>query len=168
MIIDQYDTVKPLNKPIKENILATKYLKSEVYLGGVFAACLNLSQFNSNVTMCTSVGKDKDIKKIINKIPKNINKKIFYENSKITTRKKIYRSNYNKKISEVYFMDDDFLSQRNSNKISHYLNKNLHRFDVVIPIDYGHGLINDKMFRRRKKAKSIINCQTTVQIWVSI
>ena len=38
--------------------------------------------------MCTSVGKDKDIKKIINKIPKNINKKIFYENSKITTKKK--------------------------------------------------------------------------------
>ena len=50
-------------------------------------------------------------------------------------------------------MDDDFLSQRNSNKISHYLNKNLHRFDVVILIDYGHGLINDKMFRILKKSK---------------
>ena len=26
-IIDQYDTVRPLNKPIKENILATRYVE---------------------------------------------------------------------------------------------------------------------------------------------
>ena len=33
-IIDQYDTVQVLNKPIKENLLATRYLNKEMYLGG--------------------------------------------------------------------------------------------------------------------------------------
>ena len=41
-IIDQYDMVQPMNKPLKENILATKYLKSDIFLGGVLAAATNL------------------------------------------------------------------------------------------------------------------------------
>ena len=61
-IIDQYDTVKPLNKPIKENILATRYKKSDIFLGGVFAAATNLYQFNKNIELCTVVGSDTDIK----------------------------------------------------------------------------------------------------------
>ena len=62
-IIDQYDTVKPLNKPLKENILATRYLKSDIFLGGVFAAATNLSQFNKNIEICTVIGNDRDLKK---------------------------------------------------------------------------------------------------------
>ena len=62
-IIDQYNTVKALNKPIKENIIATRYIDSNIYLGGVFAAATNLSQFNNDITVCTVLGNDKDIKK---------------------------------------------------------------------------------------------------------
>ena len=69
-IIDQYDTVKPLNKPIKENILATRYLKSDIFLGGVFAAATNLYQFNNNVDVCTVIGNDRDIKSKILKFSK--------------------------------------------------------------------------------------------------
>ena len=39
-IIDQYDSVNPLNKPIKESILATRYLKTDIFLGGVFGISL--------------------------------------------------------------------------------------------------------------------------------
>ena len=70
-IIDQYDAVKPLNKPIKESILATKYLKTDIYLGGVFAAAINLSQFNNNVSICTLMGNDKDVKKPLEQFKKN-------------------------------------------------------------------------------------------------
>ena len=60
-IIDQYDSVQALNKPIKESILATRYLKTDIFLGGVFAAAVNLSQFNNNVSVCTVIGNDRDI-----------------------------------------------------------------------------------------------------------
>ena len=60
-IIDQYDYVQPLNKPIKESILATKF-KKQIFLGGVYAAATNLSQFNNNITVCTVIGKDINLK----------------------------------------------------------------------------------------------------------
>ena len=62
----------------------------------------------------------------------------------------------------MYYIDDDFLSTLNFKKINQYLNKNLHRFDVVIVIDYGHGLINQEIYKTLlKKSKFLaINCQT--------
>jgi len=162
-IIDQYDSVTPLNKPPKESILATRYNKSDIFLGGVFAAATNLSQFNNKVEVCTVVGNDLDIKKKVNNFVKKIKSKIFIEKNKVTVRKKrLVESGYNKKLSEVYYMDDDFLSLSNSKKINQYLNKNLHRFDVVIIIDYGHGFINQEIYKTLlKKSKFLaINCQT--------
>ena len=101
-IIDQYDSVTPLNKPPKESILATRYNKSDIFLGGVFAAATNLSQFNTNVEICTVIGKDVDIKKKVNNFAKRIKSKIFIEKDKVTVRKKRFvEEGYNKKLCEV-------------------------------------------------------------------
>ena len=54
-------------------------LSSNIYLGGVFAAASNLSQFNENITLCSVVGKDRDIKSKISKFSKKIKSKIFLE-----------------------------------------------------------------------------------------
>ena len=162
-IIDQYDSVKPLNKPIKETILATRYLKTDIFLGGIFAAATNLSQFNNNVSICTVMGKDKDVKSEITKFTKKIKSKIFYEKNKVTTRKKRFvESAYNKKINEVYFMNDDLLGPDNKKKIISYLKKETKKFDVVILIDYGHGFIDEDIYNvLRKNSKFLaINCQT--------
>ena len=162
-IIDQYDSVKPLNKPIKESILATRYLKTDIFLGGIFAAATNLSQFNNNVSVCTLMGNDKDIKEHLEKFKKKIKSKIFYENKKVTTRKRRFVENaYNKKISEVYFMDDNLLGLKNKKKILSYLKKEISKFDAVILIDYGHGFIDNDIYNiLRQKAKFLaINCQT--------
>ncbi len=162
-IIDQYDSVRPLNKPIKESILATRYLKTDIYLGGVFAAAVNLSQFNNNVSICTVMGNDKDIKIPLNAFKKKVKSKIFYETQKVTTRKRRFvESGYNRKISEVYFMDDNLLGKRNKTKIISYLKKETKKFDVVILIDYGHGFIDKDIYRiLKEKAKYLaINCQT--------
>ena len=162
-IIDQYDSVRPLNKPLKENILATKYIKTDIFLGGVFAAATNLSQFNNKVSLCTVIGNDKDIKSPLSKFKKKINSKIFFETKKVTTRKKRFVENaYNKKISEVYYMDENLLSKRNKSRVVSYLKKETKKFDAVILIDYGHGFIDHDIYEvLRKKAKFLsINCQT--------
>ena len=162
-IIDQYDSVKPLNKPLKENILATRYLKTDIFLGGVFAAATNLSQFNNNVNVCTVIGNDKDIKSSLSKFKKKIKSKIFFETKKVTTRKKRFVDNaYNKKISEVYYMDDNLLSKNNKKGVISYLNREIKKFDLVILIDYGHGFIDNDIYEViKKKAKYLsINCQS--------
>lgn len=162
-IIDQYDTVKVLNKPIKENLLATRYLNSSTYLGGIFAAATNLSQFNKNISVLSVIGKDKDIKSKLNLFKKNIEAKIFIESKKLTTRKKRFiDAGYNKKISEVYYMDDNLLGKSNLKKVLNYLHNIKSKFDVIILIDYGHGFLNNEIYKLlRKKTKFLaINCQT--------
>lgn len=162
-IIDQYDQVKPLNKPIKESILATKFLKTDIYLGGVFAAAENLSQFCNDISICTVIGNDQDIKKGLKKIKSKYDHFIPEEKNKVTTRKRRFVDNaYNKKLSEVYFMDDQLLGARNKLKIINFLNKNLKNFDLVILIDYGHGFIDPEIYNvLKKKSKFLaINCQT--------
>ena len=97
-IIDQYNLVQALNKPIKESILATKYLKKDIFLGGVFAAASNLAEFNKNVSICTVMGNDQDVKEQVKKFQKKIKSKIFFEKNKITTRKtRLIDSAYKKK-----------------------------------------------------------------------
>ena len=65
-----------LNKPIKENLLATRYLNTEMYLGGVFAAATNLLQFNKNITVCTTIGNDKDLTSKIKILKNNLNQNL--------------------------------------------------------------------------------------------
>lgn len=162
-IIDQYDKVRPLNKPIKESILATKFLKTDIYLGGVFAAAENLYQFCNNISICSVIGNDQDIKKSLKKIRSKFNCFIPEEKSKVTTRKRRFVDNaYNRKLSEVYFMDDQLLGKKNKLKIINFLNKKLESFDLVILIDYGHGFIDPEIYNiLKKKSKFLaINCQT--------
>lgn len=162
-IIDQYDKVKSLNKPIKESILATKFLNTDIFLGGVFAAAENLSKLCNNVSVCSVIGNDRDIKKDLSKFKKKFKTFIPIEKNKVTTRKQRFIDEvYNRKLNEVYFMDDNFLSINNNKKIINYLNNNLKNFDLVILIDYGHGLINKDIFNvLMKKSKYLsINCQT--------
>lgn len=162
-IIDQYDKVKALNKPIKESILATKFLNTDIFLGGVFAAAENLSQLCNNVSVCSVIGNDKDIRKDLKKFKNKFKNFILTENKKVTTRKRRFIDEaYNRKLNEVYFIDDNFLSNQNKKKIIEYLNKNLNNFDLVILIDYGHGFMDKDIFKvLNKKSKYLaINCQT--------
>ena len=162
-IIDQYNLVQALNKPIKESILATKYLKKDIFLGGVFAAATNLAEFNKNVSICTVMGNDQDTKEQVKKFQKKIKSKIFFEKNKITTRKtRLVDSAYKKKISEVYYMDDNLLGHQNKKKVISYLRNEVKKFDVVILIDYGHGFIDQDIYSiLKKKSKYLaINCQT--------
>lgn len=87
-IVDQYDEVRPLNKPIKESILANQFLKTDIFLGGVFAAAKNLAEFCKDITICSVVGNDSDIKKKLKKFRSKFKCVIPEEKLKVITRKK--------------------------------------------------------------------------------
>jgi rfaE bifunctional protein nucleotidyltransferase chain/domain len=162
-IIDQYDEVKPLNKPIKESILATQFIKTDIFFGGVFAAAENLAQFCKNISICSVVGNDSDIKKNLKKIRSKFDCIILEEKFKVTTRKKRFVDNaYKRKLSEIYFMEDQLLGKQNKSKIINFLEKKVKDFDLVILIDYGHGFIDRDIYNvLEKKSKFLsVNCQT--------
>ena len=59
-------------------------------------------------------------------------------------------------------MDDNLLGISNLKRVKKFLNQNINKYDVVILIDYGHGFINDEIYKiLAKKSKYLaINCQT--------
>ena len=68
------------------------------------------------------MGNDKDIKFHLKKFQKKIKTFNFFENEKVTTRKRRFVDEMLiiGKLNEVYFMDDNFLGQQNK-KIINYL-----------------------------------------------
>ena len=162
-IVDQYDEVRPLNKPIKESILATQFLKADIFLGGVFAAAENLAQFCKDITVCSVVGNDSDIKKKLKKFRSKFKCVIPEEKLKIITRKKRFVDNaYKRKLSEIYYMEDQLLGKKSKSKIMKFLSKKANDFDLIILIDYGHGFVDRDIYNilERKSKFLSINCQT--------
>ena len=163
IIFDQYSYVKVMNKPIKESILAAKFIKTETYSGGVLAAANNLKDFCKNITVLSACGDDNFSKSIINKNKKKFNNQIFFQkNTTTVTKKRFVDVGYNRKMHEVYYMKDEFLDKKTEKKIINFLEKKCSTFDCVILLDYGHGLITNKIGKIvQKKSKFLsINCQT--------
>lgn len=148
-ILDEYVYVSGLGKPSKENIIAGLYKDKELFLGGLFASVGNISSFCNCVDFITATGNEKKYKSFISKnIPKNIKKRLFFKNQAPTTKKTrfIERGHFKlKKLFEVYEMKDNFISKKSENQIFKFLKNNLHKYDVVIVNDYGHGLLTKKL-----------------------
>lgn len=163
IIFDQYSYVKVINKPIKESILAAKYIKTETYSGGVLAAANNLKGFCKNTTVLSACGDDNFSKSMISKNKKKFNTQVFFQKDTITvTKRRFVDIGYNRKMHEVYYMKDKFLEKKTENKIINFLKKKCSLYDCVILIDYGHGLVTEKVRKIiQKKSKFLsINCQT--------
>ena len=148
-ILDEYIYVSSLGKPSKESIIAVQYEDKETFLGGLFSAANNLSAFCSNVDFITVAGKEKENQSIFkNKVNKDINKGVIIRSKNKTTKKTrfVQRTHYTlSKLFEIYEMDDRLISKEIENKIYKFLNNNLHKYDVVIVNDYGHGLFTKKI-----------------------
>ncbi len=118
-IIDEYNYVLPLGKTPKEHMIATEYQNNERFVGGIIAAAKHLQSFNENVTVCTN-GEPHIVKS------------------------RYVDQSYNRKLFEVYHMPDaNTLVQWRLNLCMH-LEMAIPNYDVVIVIDYGHGLINQE------------------------
>lgn len=144
-ILDEYVNVGPLGKPSKENIIATQYKSSELFLGGVFASIGNLSSFCDNIDIITKIGSNKKEEAFIKKnIPKNIKKAHLICDKVVTTKKTRFVMNSHshlKKLFEIYDMNDNPINLKDENKIIKILKRDLKKYDMVIVNDYGHGLI---------------------------
>lgn len=116
-IIDEYKYVLPLGKTPKEHMIATLYKESERFTGGIVAAAKHLSGFCGNVHIATN-GEPHIVKS------------------------RYVDPTYTRKLFEVYHLPPDELLVEWRANFYHELEVSLPVYDVVIVIDYGHGLIS--------------------------
>lgn len=143
-IIDEYQYCKGMGKTPKDNLVATKYLNEDVFLGGVLACANHLSGFCDNVHLVTALGGKNGYDKLIkSKLNPNITSKFFYdqEGQTIVKRRFIDPTFFNK-MFEIYYFDDRNLPENVSLRIADYLVGILPQYDLAVVTDYGHGFFD--------------------------
>lgn len=162
-IIDQYCYTQPLGKSAKENIVAQKYLLTENYAGGALATANHLAQVCEKVDLVTVLGASDSYQDFIKQhLDERIKPKFFYRKGAVTTRKRRYLTEYDKKKTfEVVHLDDAPCSATEERRIIKHLERVIERYDLVIVADFGHGVLTPAIIRllQRKARFLSINVQ---------
>lgn len=148
-IIDEYVYCETLGKSSKEPIIAVKQISSERFAGGVLSLCNNVSNFTEDVELLTFAGdQDNQEEYIRNSLNKNISAAILKKSSSPTIVKRRYIESYLlQKLFEVYEINEKELTREDNDKFYGLLEEKLESADIAIVVDYGHGMINDRIVR---------------------
>ena len=142
-IIDEYQYVLPMHKTPKENMIATRYQDRELFAGGVFAAANHVASFCKQVDVITCLGDFDSHEDLVRQSLKpNVGLKSFTRAGAPTTLKRRFVDpSYMRKLFEVYFMNDEPLTQDVQLEVDRAIIDMASSYDVVICADFGHGLI---------------------------
>ncbi len=143
-VIDEYCYVKPMNKPSKANTIASQILDTESFIGGIFACANHVAGFCETVHVITSLGNTNSRESFIREhLKPNVTLKAIYRDGAPTTVKRRYVERvFLSKMFEVYDFDDQNLQPAQEAELHSYLSSVLPQYDVVISLDYLHGLIS--------------------------
>lgn len=146
-IIDEYNYCEPIGMTTKDPIIAAKYLSTEKFAGGILAAANHLANFCTTVDLVTLLGEyetDEDF--VRENLNKKINPSFVYKKDSPTIMKKRFIDNYlTQKLFELHKINDGELESEQELMLIDVLQENIPKYDLVIVIDYGHGMLTKKI-----------------------
>jgi rfaE bifunctional protein kinase chain/domain len=142
-IIDEYNYCEPIGMATKDPIIAVKYLSKEKFAGGILAAANHLANFCHTVDVITLLGEfETDEKFVRENLNKKINPSFFYKRDSPTIVKRRFVDNYlTQKLFEQHEINDSELDRDQEALLDEVLWKKIPDYDIVIVIDYGHGML---------------------------
>jgi rfaE bifunctional protein nucleotidyltransferase chain/domain len=142
-IIDEYQYVLPMGKPPKENMIATRYQDRELFAGGVFAAANHVASFCAEVDVITCLGASDSHEDFVReRLRPNVRlKALMRPGAPTTLKRRFVDPSYMRKLFEVYFMNDEPLTDNLQSDLDTLIGQTAKDYDVVIATDFGHGLI---------------------------
>jgi len=163
-IIDEYQYCTAIGKSSKEPTLVMKALSSEKFAGGILAVANHVAEFCSNVTMLTTLGIQNPQKRFIEShLKSNVQPLYIYRTDAPTIVKRRFIEHYFfMKMMEVYEINDTEPDEETDRALCGALAKCLPKHDLVIVVDYGHGMINREAITMlcRKSAFLALNTQS--------
>lgn len=142
-VIDEYQYCESIGKSAKEPILATRYLSSEKFAGGILAVANHVANFCDNVGMLTILGAEDTQEDFVREnVNSNVDIRFIYKADSPTIVKRRFAESYlMQKLFEVYEMNDEMLNQTQNQELCAMLNDVIPHYDVVIVVDFGHGML---------------------------
>lgn len=142
-IIDEYQYCDTIGKASKEPALVAQYRSMEKFAGGILAVGNHIANFSDHVSLLTFLGADDSHEDFIRQhVNANVEKMFLYKENSPTIVKRRFIENYLlQKLFEVYVINDQELSRPANEALCKKLHSILHLYDVVIVVDYGHGMM---------------------------
>lgn len=145
-IIDDYEFCEAIGKSSKEPTLAVKSLYSKRFAGGILAAANHVAAFVDRVAMATQIGdRDDQLEFIREHVKPTIDAHyLVRRNSPTIVKKRLIEHYFFTKMLEVYHINDAALEPEDDAAVCEALERLVPQFDVVIVIDFGHGMITPR------------------------
>lgn len=146
-ILDEYHYCETMGKSGKEPILATRFLHSERFAGGILAVANNVAAFSDQVTVLTILGShggvpDPEEAYIREALDPKVNPVFIYQEDAPTILKRRFVEHYPlQKLFEVYLLKHMDEAGPEALELCKRLEELVPQFDVVIVTDYGHGML---------------------------
>lgn len=146
-IIDEYHYCLPMGKSSKEHLVVNRYESEEMFAGGSLATANNAASVCGEVDLVTILGAQKSYQSFIEShLCSNVKAAFFYRPDTDTIIKRRYVSKtQNRKLFEIYFIEDIDIAQREEDKIIDHLKKVIRNYNLVIVSDYGHGFLTRRI-----------------------
>jgi rfaE bifunctional protein nucleotidyltransferase chain/domain len=145
-IIDEYEYCETMGKSGKEPILAARHLRTERFAGGAIAAANHLASFCDNVDLLTFLGTTNSYEEFIrSSLNPNVSPTFLYLEDEPTIVKRRFVEQYPfQKMFEVYVISEKETHEAGSNRLCSKLEKTLGDYDLVLALDYGHGMFDTR------------------------
>ena len=143
-IIDEYQYCEAIGKSSKEPTLVVKYLSTEKFAGGILAAGNHVASFCDDVSLITFLGADAPQEELIReRLNSKIKKTFLYrKNSPTIVKRRFVESYFFTKLLEVYEINNGAMDEDDNGILCATLNEQVPEYDVVIVIDFGHGMLS--------------------------
>ncbi len=142
-IIDEYEYCEAIGKSGKEPVLATRYVSTDKFGGGVLACANHTANFAKRVDVFTMLGEGLDQEDFVRGVLRDNITPHFLEkkNSPTIVKKRFVEKYLSQKMFEVYRINDEALDERADAELCDRLRAILPEYDLVIVADYGHGML---------------------------
>ena len=161
-IIDEYVFCNSIGMSGKEPVLVNQKIRTEKYAGGILAVANHISGFCKSGMILTYLGDRDDEKAFIDQnLSGNIEFDSITKSNSPTILKTRYIDSYTKnKIVGIYDLNDNVLNESEEKKLNDKLIACIDDFDIVIVVDYGHGLITPRIVDTLEKHSKYLAVNT--------
>jgi rfaE bifunctional protein nucleotidyltransferase chain/domain len=143
-IIDEYDYCETMGKSGKEPMLAARHLRTERFAGGSLAAANHLASFCDHVHLLTFLGTvnshEDFIRSSLN--PKIATTFVSLQDEPTIVKRRFVENYPFQKMFEVYEISEKESHEAGSRQLCARLEELLPRHDLVLALDFGHGMLD--------------------------
>jgi rfaE bifunctional protein kinase chain/domain len=146
-IIDEYIYCNAMGKSTKDPVLACRYMETESIAGGSLAVANHVAGFCDEVRLVTCLG-DRERREdfVRSTLRPNVEPILLTKSDSPTIHKRRIVDHYTQnKLLELYVMEDRLLQGDNEMVLNNTVAEGLGDWDVVIAIDFGHGLFTPSL-----------------------